>query len=289
MRDIKTKLLLMIPSVIVIPWSLFAQLQAVGSVERMDPALDAIVPADARIEKLAGGFKFTEGPVWVHSGYLLFSDIPNNVINKWTPDGKVTMYLKPSGYSGPIPPSGDLPGSNGLTLDQQGRLLICQHGNRRLVRVEKNGKQTVLADTYKGKRLNSPNDVVVKSDGSIYFTDPPYGLPKEDADPAKELSFNGVFRLASGKLEPLIKDLTRPNGIAFSPGEKFLYISVSDPARKVWMRYDVGPGGTLANGKVFYDVTLNKEDGLPDGMKIDRKGNVYGTGPGGVWIFSPQG
>jgi gluconolactonase len=289
MRDMKTRLLLMIPCVIVIPWTLFAQLQTVGSVERMDPALDAIVPADARIEKLAGGFKFTEGPVWVHSGYLLFSDIPNNVINKWTPDGKVTAYLKPSGYSGPIPPSGELPGSNGLTLDRQGRLLICQHGNRRLVRVEKNGKQTVLADKYKGKRLNSPNDVVVKSDGSIYFTDPPYGLPKEDADPAKELPFNGVFRLARGKLEPLIKDLTRPNGIAFSPGEKFLYISVSDPARKVWMRYEVNPDGTVANGKVFYDVTSNKEDGLPDGMKIDQKGNVYGTGPGGVWIFSPQG
>ncbi|HZO99513.1 MAG TPA: SMP-30/gluconolactonase/LRE family protein [Terriglobia bacterium] len=289
MRDMKTRLLLMIPCVIVIPWTLFAQLQTVGSVERMDPALDAIVPADARIEKLAGGFKFTEGPVWVHSGYLLFSDIPNNVINKWTPDGKVTVYLKPSGYSGPIPPSGELPGSNGLTLDRQGRLLICQHGNRRLVRVEKNGKQTVLADKYKGKRLNSPNDVVVKSDGSIYFTDPPYGLPKEDADPAKELPFNGVFRLARGKLEPLIKDLTRPNGIAFSPGEKFLYISVSDPARKVWMRYEVNPDGTVANGKVFYDVTSNKEDGLPDGMKIDQKGNVYGTGPGGVWIFSPQG
>src|SRR5581483_9613673 len=267
MRDMKTRLLLMIPCVIVIPWTLFAQLQTVGSVERMDPALDAIVPADARIEKLAGGFKFTEGPVWVHSGYLLFSDIPNNVINKWTPDGKVTVYLKPSGYSGPIPPSGELPGSNGLTLDRQGRLLICQHGNRRLVRVEKNGKQTVLADKYKGKRLNSPNDVVVKSDGSIYFTDPPYGLPKEDADPAKELPFNGVFRLARGKLEPLIKDLTRPNGIAFSPGEKFLYISVSDPARKVWMRYEVNPDGTVANGKVFYDVTSNKEDGLPDGMK----------------------
>lgn len=289
MRDMKTKLILMISSAIFVPLSLFAQLQTVGGVERIDPALDAIIPADAKIEKLAGGFKFTEGPIWVHAGYLLFSDIPNNVINKWTPDGKVSVFLKQSGYNGPTPPSGELPGSNGLTLDKQGRLLICQHGNRRLVRVEKSGKQTVLADIYEGKRLNSPNDVVVKSDGAIYFTDPPYGLPKEDSDPAKEVSFNGVFRLAEGKLQPVIKDLTRPNGIAFSPDEKFLYISVSDAARKVWMRYHVNPDGTVANGKVFYDVTSNKEDGLPDGMKIDQKGNVYGTGPGGIWIFSPHG
>ena len=289
MRGMKTKLMILILSVMFVAMGLFAQLQTVGNVDRVDPALDAIVPVDAKIEKLAGGFKFTEGPIWVHAGYLLFSDIPNNVVNKWTPDGKVVAFLKPSGYNRPTPPSGELPGSNGLTLDKQGRLLICQHGNRRLVRVERGGQQTVIADKYEGKRLNSPNDVVVKSDGSIYFTDPPYGLPKEDTDPAKELPFNGVYRLAAGKLQLVIKDLTRPNGIAFSPDEKFLYISVSDAAKKAWMRYDVKPDGTLANGKIFFDVTPHKEDGLPDGMKIDQKGNVYGTGPGGIWIFSPEG
>ena len=260
-----------------------------GTVVMVDPALREIVPADAKIEKLAGGFKFIEGPVWAHAGYLLFSDIPQKRINKWTPDGKVKAFLK----------AGDNPGtksfvdlsfdSNGLTLDRQGRLTICEQTNRRVSRLEKDGRLTVLADKYEGGRFSSPNDLVYKSDGALYFTDPPYGLPQGDDDPGKELKFNGVYRLMNGGLQVLVKDLTRPNGLAFSPDEKFFYVAVSDPAKKIWMRYDVKADGTLANGQVFFDVTSNTEDGLPDGMKVDQKGNVYGTGPGGVWIFSPAG
>jgi gluconolactonase len=273
-----------------IPVTLSAQSQKVGSVERLDPALDGIVQADAKIEKLAGGFKFTEGPIWIHEGYLLFSDIPANAIMKWTPDGKVSVFMKPSGYRGTTAFKGPESGSNGLTLDKQGRLTIAEHANRRVTRREKDGKLTVLAERYEGKRLNSPNDLVWKSDGSLYFTDPPYGLQTQgDDDPLKELKFNGVFRVAQGKLQLLIKDLTRPNGIAFSPDEKYLYIAVSDEIKKIWMRYDVKPDGTVANGKVFFDASSSKEDGLPDGMKVDQKGNVYGTGPGGVWVFSPDG
>ncbi|MCL4402786.1 MAG: SMP-30/gluconolactonase/LRE family protein [Acidobacteria bacterium] len=261
----------------------------VGKIARVDPAINQIVPASARIEKLAGGFGFTEGPVWIHEGYLLFSDIPNNVIRKWTPDGKVVLFRKPGGFSGTGAPAGAFIGSNGLTLDKQGRLVICEHGNRRVTRLEKDGKLTVLAATYEGKRLNSPNDAVCKSDGALYFTDPPYGLVKEDQDPGKELKFNGVYRLAGGKLQLLHSDLTRPNGLAFSPDEKFLYVANSDAQRKIWMRFDVRPDGTLANGRVFFDVTKQTADGLPDGMKVDQKGNLYCSGPGGIWIISPEG
>lgn len=263
-----------------------------GSIERKDPALDALVPADARIEKLAGGFTFTEGPVWVPEGggYLLFSDVPNNVIHKWTPDGTVTEFLKPSGFDGTDAPAGAFVGSNGLTLDKSGRLVICQHGNGQVARREPDGKITVLAAKYQGKRLNSPNDAVYKSNGDLYFTDPPYGFPKQDDDPKKELKFNGIYRLtAAGKLELLNRDQTRPNGLGFSPDEKVLYVANSDPARKVWMRYDVTADGKLANGRVFYDVTAETADGLPDGLKLDKQGNVYATGPGGVWIFTPEG
>ena len=264
--------------------------QNVGTMIKVDPALDEIVPAGARVEKLAGGFKFTEGPIWTHEGYLLFSDIPNNAIMKWTPGGQITVFMKPSGYRGTAPFKGPESGSNGLTLDKQGRLTIAEHANRRVTRLEKDGTLTVLAEKYEGKRLNSPNDLVYKSDSSLYFTDPPYGLrTQSDSDPLKELAFNGVFRIAQGKLQLMIKDLTRPNGIAFSPDERYLYIAVSDPVRKIWMRYEVKPDGSVANGKVFYDASSSTEGGLPDGMKVDQKGNVYGTGPGGVWIFSPQG
>ncbi len=260
-----------------------------GRIRRLDPALDAIVPPNAVIEKVAGGFAFTEGPVWLPDGSLLFSDIPNNAIHRWTPDGKVTVFRKPSGYDGTDAPPGASLGSNGLTLDRQGRLVICEHGNRRVTRLEKDGRLTVLADRFEGKRLNSPNDAVFRSDGSLYFTDPPYGLPKQDQDPAKELPFSGIYRLAGGKLQLLSKDLTRPNGLAFSPDEKYLYVANSDPQRKIWMRFEVRPDGTLGASTVFYDATADTAPGLPDGLKVDRKGNVYATGPGGVWIFSPQG
>jgi len=260
-----------------------------GIVQRVDPELDQLVSPSARIEKLADGFAFTEGPVWIHDGYLLFSDIPNNVINKWSPEGRVSIFRKLSGYSGVEPFRGSQPGSNGLTLDGEGRLIICEHGNRRVTRLEKDGTLTVLADNYQGKRLNSPNDAVFKSDGSLYFTDPPYGLAEQDNDPGKQLPFNGIYRLKNGKLDLLYKELTRPNGLAFSPDEKYLYVANSDPQRKIWMRFELKSDGTLVNGQVFFDVTASAEDGLPDGMKVDQKGNLYCTGPGGVWIFSPEG
>ena len=263
--------------------------EPVGTILRLDPAIDALVPKDAVIEKIGSGFTFTEGPIYLREGYLLFSDIPRNTIYKWTPDGKVTEFRKPSGYDGTDAPPGAFIGSNGLTLDREGRLVICEHGNRRVTRLEKDGSVTVLADKYEGKRLNSPNDAVYKSDGALYFTDPPYGLPKQDEDPKKELKFNGIYRLADGKLQLLNKDQTRPNGLGFSPDEKFLYVANSDEKRKVWIKYPVKPDGSLGPGSVFFDVTAQTEPGLPDGLKLDKKGNLYATGPGGVWIFSPEG
>ncbi|HYM09872.1 MAG TPA: SMP-30/gluconolactonase/LRE family protein [Bryobacterales bacterium] len=268
--------------------ALGAQPAGVGSIQRADPAIDRLVPAGAKIEKLAGNFKFTEGPIWIHAGYLLFSDIPANSIMKWTPDGKVSVFRHPV-FPGKFP-EGQLIGSNGLTLDHQGRLISCEHGNRRVARTEKDGKITVLADRYEGKRLSSPNDAVVSKAGHIYFTDPPYGLAKQDDDPAKETPFNGVYRIVTpGKPELLIRDMTRPNGLGFSPDEKKFYVGNSDPNQKIWRVYDVKPDGTLANGKLFYDVTKEAAEGLPDGMKLDTRGNLYCTGPGGIWVFSPQG
>lgn len=261
-----------------------------GSVVRVDPALDALIPADAKIEKLADGFIFTEGPIYMPDGSLLFSDVPANVIYKWTPDGKVSEFLRPSGYDKDDAPQGAFIGSNGLTLDKDGRLIICQHGNGQVVRIEKDGSKTVLAAKYQGKRLNSPNDLVYKSDGSLYFTDPPYGFVKQDDDPKKELKFNGIYRLRpDGKLDLLVDDMTRPNGLAFSPDEKFLYVANSDPAKKIWMRYEVKGDGTLGKGEVYFDVTSQQAEGLPDGLKVDKLGNIWATGPGGVWIFSPEG
>jgi len=269
--------------------ALAGALHGQGKVLRVDPAMNQIASPSAVIEKLAGGFAFTEGPVWMPDGSVLFSDIPNNAIQKWTPDGKVTLFRKPSGYDGTDAPPGAFIGSNGLTLDKQGRLIICEHGNGRVTRLEKDGKLTVLAARYQGKRLNSPNDAVYKSDGSLYFTDPPYGFVKQDEDPKKELKFNGIYRLAGGKLQLLSTELTRPNGLGFSPDEKYLYVANSDPARKIWMRFEVKPDGALSPGKVFFDVTARTEDGLPDGLKLDQQGNLYCTGPGGVWVLSPAG
>jgi gluconolactonase len=261
----------------------------VGTVARLDPALDQLVPASAKIEKLATGFQFTEGPLWFPEGHLWFSDVMGNVVRQWSPDGKVIEILRPGGGENPDAPPGSFIGPNGMVHDKDGAVLLCQHSNRRIARITKDRKITTLIDKYQGKRLNSPNDLVYKSDGSLYFTDPPYGLPKQDDDPQKELKFNGVYRYAHGKLQLIIKDLTRPNGIAFSPDEKTLYIANSDEKHKVWMAYDVKPDGTVANGRVFYDVTAEKDEGLPDGMKVDSKGNLYCSGPGGTWVFSPDG
>ena len=260
-----------------------------GSIARLDPAFDALVPRDAQIENLAGGFQFTEGPLWRPEGHLWFSDVVGNVVRQWSPDGKVVEILRPGGYDKNNAPAGSFIGPNGMIAGKDGTVLLCQHGNRRIARVTKDIQVSTLVDRFNGKRFNSPNDLVYKSDASLYFTDPPYGLAKGDEDPAKELPFNGVFRLAGGKLQVLIRDLTRPNGIAFSPDEKTLYIANSDEKRKVWMRYDVAPDGSVRSGRVFADVTAEKEDGLPDGMKVDSQGNLYCTGPGGVWVFSPEG
>lgn len=261
----------------------------VGAIERDDPALDNILPRDAKIEKVGTGFKFTEGPLWrPESNVLWFSDVVGNVLRSITPDGKVQVLIQNAGGISNAPPGGFI-GPNGEVADKDGYVLLCQHTNRQIVRVGKDLRITPYLQKYEGKRFNSPNDLVYRSDGTLYFTDPPYGLPKQDDDPAKELKFNAVFMYRDGKLTPIIKDLTRPNGIAFSPDEKTLYVDNSDEKRKVWMAYDVARNGTVSNGRVFYDATSEKAPGNPDGMKVDSQGNVYSSGPGGTWIFSPQG
>jgi gluconolactonase len=257
---------------------------------RNDPALDAIVSPDAKIEKLAGGFLFTEGPVWVRDGgYLLFSDPNNNTIYRWSEEDGISIYRTHSGYTGTDIGEYGQPGSNGLTLDALGRLTINEHGNRRVTRLEKNGQLTVLADRYQGKRLNSPNDLVYRSDGALYFTDPPFGLPKFFDDPRKELPFSGVYCLINGELKLVSTDLLGPNGLAFSPDEKYLYVDNWDEKRKVILRYAVHPDGTLSDGQVFFDATKESGEDAWDGMKIDVHGNLYLSGPGGLWIISPEG
>jgi gluconolactonase len=262
---------------------------------RLDPAFDKLVSASAKVEKLVDGHKWVEGPVWNRKEeFLLFSDIPNNAIIKWREGKGESLFMQPAGYTGKEPFTGREPGTNGLTYDSEGRLVACEHGDRRVSRLESDGKtKTTLADKYNGKRLNSPNDLVYKSNGDLYFTDPIYGLPKGAEDPARELDFCGVYRLSKdGKLTLLTKEITRPNGIAFSPDEKKLYVASSDPEKAIWMVYDVQPDGTIANGKIFFDATAwakENRPGLPDGMKVDKNGNIFATGPGGVHVFSPEG
>ena len=270
--------------------------------DRLDPSIDRIVPVGATMERVATGFKWLEGPIWADRG-LYFADIPGNRICKWTPGTGVSTLLQPSGYKGSAPYGGPEPGSNGMTLDARGRLTVAGHAQRDVYRFESlspNATITILADSYQGKRLNSPNDLVYKSDGSLYFTDPPYGLrTQSDHDPEKQLQVNGVYRLPHAleqkagappdraSLQLLITDLTRPNGIAFSPDEKYLYVNNSEP-KKIWMRYRVQPDGSLTDAKLLYDATADTRPGAPDGMKVDQEGNIYSAGPGGVWIFSPE-
>ena len=260
-----------------------------GTIERLDPALDRIVPASARIEKLADGFLFTEGPIWHPDGYLLFSDPNANTIYRWSETDGLSVYRAKSGYAGVDVGEYGQPGSNGLTLDAEGRLTIAEHGRRRIARLERNGVVTLLADRYEGRRLNSPNDLVYRSDGALYFTDPPFGLPRFFDDPRKELPTSGVFLLKDGKLSRVADELTGPNGIAFSPDERFLYVSNWDAKRKVVLRYAVAADGTLANPSVFFDVTSLPGDEALDGVKVDVEGHVYVSAPGGVWILSPEG
>jgi gluconolactonase len=260
-----------------------------GTIVRLDPAVDRIIPRDARLEKLAGGFEFTEGPVWHPDGYLLFSDPNANTIYRWSRESGVSVYRSKSGYTGVDVGEYRQPGSNGLTLDRDGLLTINEHGNRRVVRLERAGNLTVLADRYEGRRLNSPNDLVYKSDGALYFTDPPFGLPGAFDDPRKELPYSGVYMLRHGRLTLLTKELAGPNGIAFSPDEKWLYVANWDLGRKVLMRYEVNPDGTVSGGKVFYDFTGEAEEVGLDGIKVDQAGNLYVSAPRGVWILSPEG
>jgi len=262
----------------------------VGRVERLDPALDAIVSADATVEKLAGGFAFTEGPVWnAAEGSLLFSDPNENTIYRYDADGALSVFRPKSGYKGVDIALYHQPGSNGLALDREGRVTINEHGNRRVTRLEKNGVLTVLADRYEGKRLNSPNDLVYKRDGSLYFTDPPFGLPRTFDDPGKELPYSGVFRWSDGKLTLLTRELKGPNGLAFSPDEKYFYLDNWDTTRKVVMRYRVAENGSLTEGSVFFDMTGAPGDEALDGLKVDSRGDLFVSGPGGVWILSPEG
>ena len=271
--------------------ALYGQAAGVGNIVRADSALDQLIAPDAKIEKVLGGLRFTEGPVWVKKGgFLYFSDLMQNAIFKWTPGGKPVEFRKPV-YAGAFP-DGVMIGTNGLALDPQGRLVAAEHGNRRISRTEKNGTIRVLADRYESKRLNSPNDVVVKRDGQIYFTDPP-GLyrtyPPGSEVPKRDLDFAGVYRITKrGELELLAKDVQYPNGIAFSPDEKKLYVSSSRPD-KYWMVYDVTADGAIANGRKFFDATSIAGEDVPDGMKVDKAGNIYATGPAGVMVFTPEG
>jgi gluconolactonase len=264
-------------------------------VQRLDPAIDEIIPQNPKIFKLADGFQFTEGPIWIRDGgYLIFSDPNANTMYKYAPQpnnapGELSIFHRPSGYSGADIAEYSQPGSNGLTLDPQGRLTINEHGNHRVSRLEKDGSLTVLADKFEGKRLNSPNDLVYRSDGALFFTDPPFGLPKFFDDPRKELPYSGVFSIYQGKLQLVSTDLKGPNGIAFSPDERYLYLTNWDEKSKIIMRYEVEPDATLKSGRLFFDMTSAPGEDALDGMKVDLRGNLYVSGPGGLWILSAEG
>ena len=276
----------------------------VGRIVRRSPALEDVLSAETRIEKLADGFLFTEGPVWHPDGYLLFSDPNANTIYRWSPDGDLSVFRPKSGYRGVDVARYGQPGSNGLTLDPAGRLTINEHGNRRVTRLEKNGVLKVLADSHEGRRLNSPNDLVYRSDGTLYFTDPPFGLPGFFDDPQKELPYSGVYMWQPGPLaQPgpsarperdgqvhlVASDLKGPNGLAFSPDERFLYVDNWDVNRKVILRYDVYPDGRLGASKVFLDLTDVPGEQAFDGLKVDSKGHVFAAGPGGLLVIAPTG
>ncbi len=264
-----------------------------NNIERLDPRINTIIPTDAKLEKIADGFAWVEGPVWNKEGsFLLFSDIPNNAVFKWEEGKGASLFLKPSGYTGKESFSGKEPGSNGLTMDAKGNLVLAEHGDRRITRLDKYGTKTVIADRYDEKRLNSPNDLVFKSNGDLYFTDPPFGLPGTFDDPEKELPFQGVYRVSpDGEITLLTNEIKAPNGIAFSPDEKILYVTDVSPERPAWLAYDVNYDGTVSSGRVFHDAAefVKTEKGAPDGMKTDKRGNLFGAGPGGVYIFSPDG
>lgn len=267
----------------------------VGRIRHLSPSLDAVVEGEARIEMLAEGFVWSEGPVWVQDGgYLVFSDVPANVMYRWSESEGATVFLKPSGYDGPPTEAFREPGSNGLALDASGALLVCDHGNRAIYRVDlKTHQKTTVVDRYKGKKFNSPNDLAVSRTGSVYFTDPPYGLTGLNDPPVKELAFNGVYLLRpDGSLQVVDDKLTFPNGVALSPDERRLYVAVSDPDGPVIMAYDLGDDGLPVHRQVFFDAMPLLRvggPGLPDGMCLDTEGRLFATGPGGVLVLTPQG
>jgi len=267
-----------------------------GTIERIDSELDEIVSKDAKVEIIAEGFTWSEGPLWIEDQkMLLFSDVPENKVFKWTEETGAELYLTPSGFTGDSTTSNER-GANGLTLDDEGNLVLCQHGDRRVAIMDApldspKAVYTTLADRFEGKRFNSPNDVVMRN-YNFYFTDPPYGLGKGVDDSKKEIPFQGVYcAFADGKTKVLVDSLTRPNGIAFSPNGKYLFIANSDPEKAKWYQYELNDSSEVVSGKVFYDATSSTatEKGLPDGMKVDSKGNIYASGPGGVWIFNSSG
>ena len=263
--------------------------EAALEVDRVDPRLDEVVPPGTRLERVATGFEFTEGPVWTRDGALLFSSPNTNAVYRWSPEGAVTVFRSKSGHTGVDIGRYHQPGSNGLTFDPEGRLAICQHGNRRVIRVNAHGDITVLADRFRGKRLNSPNDLVFRSDGTLFFTDPPFGLPGVFDDPDKELPWSGVFRAKDGRVDLVTDELEGPNGLAFSPDERILYVGNWDPDRKVVMRYELDADGGVADASVLFDMTAAPGEDAIDGIKVDHAGNLYVCGPGGIWVITPRG
>ncbi len=263
------------------------------SVERVDPGLDELIAPDAKVEKLAEGFNWSEGPTW-YKGAVVFSDVPENIVYRWKSGATAAeVFLKPSGMTKPTEGFREQ-GSNGLGVDAKGNLVVCQHGDRRIARLNADGKSfTTIADKFDGKRFSSPNDLTFRKNGDIYFTDPPYGLEKLNDSPLKEQPFNGVYRVdKAGKVTAVVKDLTFPNGIALSPDEKILYVAVSDPRETRVMAYDIKKDGSVENGRVFFNAQAVKKPGMKggcDGMKVDAKGNIFTTGPGGVLVVSPEG
>ncbi|AQR75832.1 gluconolactonase [Sphingomonas sp. LM7] len=274
----------------------FARAETIGSITRFDPALDAVIDANTPIEVLSTGYKWAEGPVWVkRGGYLLFSDVPANIVYRWKQGEAVVPFLDPSGLVGPIPAAIREAGANGMAVDAQGRLILADSGTRAVTAVDLATKRrTILADRYQGKRFNSCNDVVIGRNGAIYFTDPPYGLAEGDTSPLKELAFNGVFlRTADGKVRVIDDTLKRPNGIGLCPKKTTLYVAMSDEARPQILAYPLDAAGMpRAAPTVFHDFSAplaRKLPGLPDGLKVDKAGRVFASGPGGIYVLSPQG
>jgi gluconolactonase len=262
-------------------------------IERLDPRLEELIPTGTVVERVVDGNSWSEGPVWeVRDGSLLFSDVPRNGVFRWKEGEGIIPVIERSGYTGDAPFRGAEPGWNGLAFDAEGRLLLCQHGDRRIVRVEPEGRRTGLADRFEGNRLHSPNDLIVGPNGDLYFTDPPFGLPGSFDDPAKEVAFQGVYRLSGdGALTALVRDLEAPNGLGFSPDGRTLYVSNAVHRRPIWMAYQVLPDGSVGGGRVFADASayVTPEEGVPDGLKVDAQGNLFAAGPGGVHIFAPDG